>query len=208
LSLQARFEVPGQYEYEAPLAVCGGLSDQAAEGAHAETGTAAVGDADGDSEVFNGDGSGTEESSGADLWGVLTLTKRPLPQREAERYVSPSNAFAAQPAGAEEEPPVDLDVNGHDGPSEYGGAAAQFDGRVADIYFIHDSDEPDGGEEQNEGEWDDVYAYADEPDDGDGLNGSELGSTCGDDREGAEEQNEYGFDDPFGDDQHDDVLRL
>jgi hypothetical protein len=117
-------------------------------------------------------------------------------------------AFAAQTAAAEQEPAAGFDANVYDGPPEYGGAAAQFDGRVGGIYFIHDSYESDGGEEQNECEFDD--AYTDGPDDAEVPSESELGGEYADDRDGAEEQNEYGFEfeDPYGDDQHDDILRL
>jgi hypothetical protein len=87
-----------------------------------------------------------------------------------------------------------------------GGAAAQFDGRVDDIYFIHDSDEPDGGEEQNECELDDVHD--DEPDGVEMPNASDF--AYGDDEDGAEEQNECGFE--FGGaetgEEELDVLRL
>jgi hypothetical protein len=139
------------------------------------------------------------------VWGLLTLTKRQL---GPEQYASSSSAFAAQTAAAEREPAAGFDVNTYDGPPEYGGAAAQFDGRVDDIYFIHDSDEPDGGEEQNECALDD--AYTDGPDDAEGQSESELGREYAGDRDGAEEQNEYGFEfeNLHGDEQHDGILRL
>jgi hypothetical protein len=55
-----------------------------------------------------------------------------------------SDAFAAQPE-ASALAWTFFDVGDVCGPQEYGGATAQFDGRVDDICFIHDFDEPDEG---------------------------------------------------------------
>jgi hypothetical protein len=130
----------------------------------------------------------------------MMWTKRSLEPLGPERFASSSYAIEAQPAVAGEQPAI-RSVNACDGPPGYGGAAAQFDGRVDDIYFVHGSGETDGGEEQNEYALDD--AYADEPDDADRRNESEFGGEYADDRDGAEEQNEYGFEfeDPYGDGQ-------
>jgi hypothetical protein len=204
--LQPRVVLPGPYEYVEAVLVGGPL--EVFEGVSGE-GDADTDAADADGEETEGVSIGADDSSGGgEVWGMVTWTKRTLDPLGPEQYASSSSAFAAETAAAEQEPAAGFDVNAYDGPPEYGGAAAQFDGRVDDIDFIHDSDEPEGGAGQNECALDD--AYTDEPDDAEAPNESGLGDEYVEDGDGAEEQNEYGFEfeDPYGDDQHDGVLRL
>jgi hypothetical protein len=162
------------------------------------SGTAKSGDDDADLED-NGEGLegvtvGGEESSGSDAWGFVTLTKRTLGPLGASQYASPSYA-PAQPTSAREEPPaffgVGVGLGAYDGREEYGGAATQFDGRVDDLYFLHDSDEPDGGEEQNECEVDEPYA--DGRDGGEGQSDSENAYAYADEPERSEERHECAY---------------
>jgi hypothetical protein len=93
-------------------------------------GTAKSGDGDDDvgddSEAFEGVSDGADESSGGGVWGVVTLTKRLCPPDDGYPYASPSSPSAGESealAVAEEEPPVFRDVDGYDGPPEYGGGS-------------------------------------------------------------------------------------
>jgi hypothetical protein len=163
--LQPRFAIPGKYDYgemrfdETPLDEFEGVSSGMAKSRVAD---ADLGD-DAEGESFEVVSSGTDEGACGEVWGTVTLMKRMFDPFAALRVASDSWASAAEPeapAKGVEEPPVNFDD--YDRPQEYGGSAAQFDGRVDDIDFMRGSDEPCGGEEQNECELDETYT--DEPD--------------------------------------------